>query len=290
MLGYPEFCCLLIGPKEHMCVPLENVDTPDYRTYLGFRKPLLYMDYRLDEVDKRIIYHLTNDARNTSAPTIAEEVNVSAGTIRNRIKQLEEHGVIAGYHAHIDYERVDRRLTDLLVCNAPVPDRESLAMRVLDIPGVVNVRELMTGRGNLQVKSVGTDTADLSRIARELSNLGLEIEDEDLIQRELFHPYQPFGPDDGQESRVLTDVRSLTGDAEIVELSVVESAPIAGKTLEQAGNEDLIDDEALIIAIERDETVLTPRGQTEIRPGDIVSVFARGKSSDETLSAFQSSG
>ena len=32
------------------------------------------MDYRLDEIDRRIIFELMRDARNTSAPTIADAV------------------------------------------------------------------------------------------------------------------------------------------------------------------------------------------------------------------------
>ena len=54
------------------------------------------MANRLDEIDRRVLYHLAADARDTSAPAIAEEVNVSAGTIRNRIRQLEADGTIKG--------------------------------------------------------------------------------------------------------------------------------------------------------------------------------------------------
>lgn len=52
------------------------------------------MQARLDDIDRRILYYLRVDARNTTAPMIAEEVDVSAATIRNRINQLEEKGVI----------------------------------------------------------------------------------------------------------------------------------------------------------------------------------------------------
>lgn len=248
------------------------------------------MDYRLDEIDRRIVYELMRDARNTSAPEIAEEVSVSPGTIRNRIAQLEDNGIINGYHANIDYERADGRLADLFTCNTSISDREALAAQVLDISGVVNVRHLATGRGNLQVKAVGTDTDDLERIAREIDDLGIEIEDEDLIQDEFFRPYGPFGPEDERENRLLTDVMSLTGTAEVLELSVVEGAPIAGKTLEEAAEEDLIHDDSLIIAIERDETVLTPRGHTRVRPNDIVSVLSREGSDDDAIRAFRDEG
>jgi len=61
------------------------------------------MTHRLDEIDRRILHELMTDARNTSAPMIAEDLNVSAGTIRNRIERLEEEDVIRGYTAIVDF-------------------------------------------------------------------------------------------------------------------------------------------------------------------------------------------
>jgi len=248
------------------------------------------MGYRLDEIDRRILYYLMQNARDTSAPQIAGEVNVSSGTVRNRIQQLEDHGILTGFHANVDFERVDGRLTNLFTCTAPVPNRETLAQRILEIPRVVNVRELMTGRGNLQVKAIGNDTSDLSRIARELSNRGLEIEGEDLIQNERFQPYQPFGPDKEGSHISMTDFVSLSGDADVAELAIGEDSPVANKTLKEAGAGGLIGDDILVIAIERDDTMLTPRGDTRIRPDDIVTVFSREGVSDDALEGFSGTG
>jgi Lrp/AsnC family leucine-responsive transcriptional regulator len=244
------------------------------------------MANRLDEIDKRILYRLVADARNTSAPMIAEEVNVSAGTIRNRINQLEERGVIEGYHAAIDYERANGSLMSLLVCDAAVPDREKLAKQVLQIPGIVNVRELMTGRGNLHVTVIGADTNDLTHIGRALSELGVDIVDEGLLQREYFHPYQPFGPEEGLAEQSMADFMSLAGDAEVVSLTVAEGAPVAGRTLREANEEGLIGTDVLVVAIERENAMLAPRGETTIRPDDLATVFARDGVSDELLSLF----
>lgn len=244
------------------------------------------MDNRLDEIDKRILYHLSQDARGISAPQIAEEVNVSPGTIRNRISQLEADGVITGYSANIDYEKADRRLTNLYICNTNELDRDKLAKQVLDIPGVVNVRELMTGRGNLQVKAVAEDMSGLAQIGKALVELGLEIEDEGLVEREHHRPYQPFGPTDTYERQRITDFMSLSGDAEIVELTVSVDAPIAGKTVQKATDESLIDTDILIVAIERDDSILTPKGKTEILPDDIVTVLSRGGVAEETVQVF----
>ncbi|MFC4249140.1 AsnC family transcriptional regulator [Natribaculum luteum] len=244
------------------------------------------MDIRLDEVNRRIIHALMQDARDTSAPMIADEVGVSPATIRNRIRQLEDANVIRGYHANVDFERADGRLTNLYVCNAPVEDRERLAQQVRVIPGVVNVRELMTGRRNLHVLAVGEDTGDLRHIAREIAKLGIDIEDEDLVQSEHFQPYRPFGPDD-DEPTALSEFISLSGGAEVLEVTVPADAPIAGLTLEEASRREVLEDELLVVAIERDDTVITPRGGTEIRPDDLLTILSRGGVTDETLEAFE---
>lgn len=244
------------------------------------------MDYRLDEIDKRILYYLAKDARNTSAPLVAEEVDVSPGTIRNRIRKLEEHGVIDGYHADIDYASAENLLTNLFVCNAPVSDRERLAREALSIPGVVNVREVMTGRENLHITVIGRDADDINRVGQELTDLGVEIENEGLVQREHFHPYHPYGPDDDSGSHPAKEFISLTGDAEVVVVQITESAAVTGQTVGEADAEGVLGDDLLVVAIERGDTVLTPKGDTRFEEGDIVTVLFREGFSQETVEAF----
>ena len=244
------------------------------------------MPARLDEVDKRILYHLVKDARNTSAPQIAEEVNVSSATIRNRINQLEDEGILEGYHARIDYERVEGRLTNLFVCTVPVAERERLAQQVLDVPGVVHVRELMTGQGNLHIKGVGEDMGDVSRIGRKLTNLGVEIQDEHLVQREHQRPYRSFGPGREVDRSGIADFVSLAGGAEVLEVAVKDGARLAGRTLKEANAEGLLDPSVLVIGIERGDETLTPRGDTQVRVDDLVTIFSRRGIDDDMLAAF----
>ncbi|WP_254823642.1 Lrp/AsnC family transcriptional regulator [Haloglomus halophilum] len=244
------------------------------------------MDDRVDEVDRRILYALAGDARGTSAPMIAEQVDVSPGTIRNRIDQLETAGIIRGYHADIDYERVEGRLTNLFVCTAPVADRERLANQALNLSGVVNVRQLTAGQRNLHVTVVGGGSRELTRIATQLSELGLTIEEERLVEQEVTQPYEPFGPNGDREFPSLNDFISLTGDAEIVELTASVGAPILGMTLEEAKRDGVLPDETLVVGIERGDNVVTPKGETRIQAGDIITLFSREPSSGETIAAF----
>lgn len=243
-------------------------------------------DYRLDDVDRRILYELMRDARGSTAASIAERANVSGGTVRNRIENLEDLGVIRGYTAAVDFERAGGKLANLYLCTVPVTEREPLAREARSIPGVVHVRSLLTGRRNLHVEAVGEDTADLERVARRLSQVGIDIEDEQLVEDEHVEPYAPFDPETADD-RVTNDVISLTGEANIVEVTVDREAPIVGHSLAEARGRDLIDETTLIIGIERDQTELTPRGDTVVHETDIVTVLTRGETSDDGLEAFR---
>lgn len=243
------------------------------------------MSIRLDEVNKRIIHALMQDARKTSAPMIADEVGVSPATIRNRIQQLEDAGIFRGYHANVDFERADGLLTTLYNCTAPVDDRHKLSQQVREISGVINVRELFTGRENLHILVVGKDLDDLQEVARKIVSLGVEIEDEGLMRSEKYQGYQPFGP--GETQQRFSDYISLTGGSEVVEITVPEEAPITNITLEQAGREGLLEDEVLVVSIERDEEILTPQGKTEIKAGDLLTVLSRNGITEPMLKGFR---
>jgi len=151
---------------------------------------------RIDEVDRRIIYELQRDARHTSASDIAESLDVSARTVRNHIQRLEEDGVIEGYSVNVDFEAAGYQLHTLIVCTAPIADREAIAREALKVPGVVAVREVMTGEGNVHVEVVGVDSNDLSRIGQDLNEIGLEVADEDIIRNEYTTEYDGFAADE----------------------------------------------------------------------------------------------
>ncbi len=244
------------------------------------------MGNRIDAIDEQILYNLALEARHTSAPDIADQVDVSAPTVRNRIRRLEEKGIIQGYHADIDYEKVGGRLTNMYVCSTGDRDREEMAQRILDISGVVNVREMMSGKGDLGVKVVGKDTEDLTQIAQSISSLGVEIDDEDLIYREYFRPYAPFGPREEEAVSPVTGVGGLAGNADVVEIIVRENAPIAGQTLKDANENGLLSADVLVVRINRNEEVITPTGKTRIKEGDFVTLHSRSGISEETLAAF----
>ncbi|MFC6721284.1 potassium channel family protein [Halobacteriaceae archaeon SHR40] len=83
----------------------------------------------------------------------------------------------------------------------------------------------------------------------------------------------------------IVDFMRIGEDAEVFEIIVESDAPIAGKTLMEANEDGLLGDEMLIVAIERDseDHPITPRGNTRIEAGDLVTVYSgKGTTPDVT--------
>jgi DNA-binding Lrp family transcriptional regulator len=119
-------------------------------------------------------------------------VDATASTVRKRIARLEEEGIVTGYHADVDYERGGYQLHVQVVCTAPIDRRSAVAQAALDVSGVVGVRELATGERNVTVTVVGEDGDDLTRIATELGDCGLTVQDENLIRSDVERPFTGF--------------------------------------------------------------------------------------------------
>ena len=64
----------------------------------------------LDNIDRAIISILLDDAR-ASQRKLSREIGVAQGTITNRIKRLEDAGIISGYSVVIDPEKVGWSMT-----------------------------------------------------------------------------------------------------------------------------------------------------------------------------------
>ena len=67
----------------------------------------------IDELDRKILSLLQKDAR-LSYREIAKELNVAVGTVYNRLRRLEEEGVLKGFYPKLDYEKLGYELTAII--------------------------------------------------------------------------------------------------------------------------------------------------------------------------------
>jgi trk system potassium uptake protein TrkA len=74
----------------------------------------------------------------------------------------------------------------------------------------------------------------------------------------------------------IVDYLRIGEEAEVFEITITEDAPVVDKTIEQAVQSGMIPDDVLIIAVERDgqDPPITPRGDTKIKPDDLVTVYS----------------
>ncbi|WP_123622779.1 TrkA family potassium uptake protein [Halorubrum sp. CSM-61] len=86
----------------------------------------------------------------------------------------------------------------------------------------------------------------------------------------------------------IVDYMRVGDVAEVFEITVTEDAPIAGLTLMEADEKGLFDEDTLVVAIERDgsESPITPRGQTRLEEGDLLTVYSGTGATPEVTDIF----
>lgn len=153
------------------------------------------MVHHLDDVDRGILHLLQGNAREATAADMGDAVGTSASTVRNRIEYLEE-GVIRGYQPELNYQAAGFDLHMFIVCRAPTAKRTELAKKALELPGVINVREMTTGSHNIHIETVAvnSDAADETRAGIE------NLSDIEIVSTQIIHdlhvqPFNHFGAD-----------------------------------------------------------------------------------------------
>ena len=98
----------------------------------------------LNETDVRILKGLLEDARYSSRQ-IAKNVGVSVGTVLSRIKKMEDDGIIKGYSALLDHEKLGYELTvvtEITVSKGRLTETESEIAKISNVCGVYDVTGL----------------------------------------------------------------------------------------------------------------------------------------------------
>lgn len=150
------------------------------------------MGYDLDAVDRGVLFLLQQDARNATARGMADKLDVSASTIRNRIDQLKANDVLIGYRPLIDYENTDLPHRTVLIVTVPPAEQSDIAEKILDIPGVINVREMLISQQYIYVEVLAKSSNHLSQLMNYIHELNVKIELADLIKQRRVQPLTFF--------------------------------------------------------------------------------------------------
>lgn len=127
----------------------------------------------LDERDFHIVAALQQDARATYAD-VAARVGLSASAVHDRVRKLEQQGVIRGYSAVVDPEALGLSVTALIAASPLDPRQpDDLPDRVAEFPEVEDCFSV-AGEANYVLKvrtHTTTELEDLIRRLREKANV-----------------------------------------------------------------------------------------------------------------------
>lgn len=123
---------------------------------------------KLDRFDIAILQELQKDAR-AAVADIGERIGLSTTPCWNRIKRMEENGVITGYTATINPDEIGLRDTVLLQVTLDSHSEETLyefGRALEDIPEVLEAF-LVSGDYDYYIRIAVRDTRDYERLLRE---------------------------------------------------------------------------------------------------------------------------
>ncbi len=126
---------------------------------------------KVDQKDREIITELINNSRQTVGQ-LGKKIGMPPTTIHNRIKKLEQAGIIRNYTADIDYKKLGRPVMAFIgiTVNYNVKGRKikqpEIAREIKKLEGVREVT-ILTGGIDIIVKVMAKDIDDLNELVTE---------------------------------------------------------------------------------------------------------------------------
>jgi Lrp/AsnC family transcriptional regulator, leucine-responsive regulatory protein len=127
-------------------------------------------DGLLDDIGWRILDELQTDAR-ISWSRLGRSVGLSAPAVSERVRRMQDAGIITGFRAELGLDRLGFGVTALVRVSAPEPNCVALGALVRQLPGVIDVWRV-TGEDRLVVRIAATSVTALDHAVREISRFG----------------------------------------------------------------------------------------------------------------------
>ncbi len=122
-----------------------------------------------DETDLDILKLLQKDAR-LSYRSIAEKLKIAAGTVHNRVKKLDEQGIIKGYSVVLDYEKLGYQLTALTLVRVKGGKLLEVEEKIAQHTPVMAVYDI-TGEYDIAVISRFSSRNDLDKFIKDVLSI-----------------------------------------------------------------------------------------------------------------------
>ncbi len=155
-----------------------------------FGESLALKSVELDEIDIKIIKELQKNAKQTYRE-LSDKLGLAIGTIYNRIKKLEENGVIRNFTINLDYSKLGYDLTAIIMMQVEGPYIIEIEKRLANYEEVMSVYDI-TGEFDIAVIAKFVDREHLNKfikgiltmphIKRTVTSIALSVVKENFKQ------------------------------------------------------------------------------------------------------------
>ena len=159
------------------------------------------MANQVDSLDELILAALQENGRLTMK-SLAEQVGLSSPAMIERVRRLEERGVISGYRAIVAPAALGRPISALITAIVDRRDQEAFSRQVQEQAAVAEVHRT-TGDATHLVKVNVPDMTTLEKIVDDLSETGARCQTTIILSSPV--PYRPITLPEGltvQRSRL----------------------------------------------------------------------------------------
>lgn len=124
----------------------------------------------MDQIDYSILNILKQNARET-ASNISKEVHLSVSSVMNRIRQMEESGVIKGYEVKVDSKKLGFDVTAFMEVSLEHPKYyDSFTQAIINHPNIASCH-YFTGKFDFLLHVICTSSDELESVHREVKSI-----------------------------------------------------------------------------------------------------------------------
>ncbi len=125
---------------------------------------------KLDEISWKILNTLQRNARQTNTQ-IANQVGISSAAVAERIRKMEDGGIIKGYHAQVSHFETNYQLKAIITLRAFMGRLKAFLETVKTFDEVINCYRI-TGNENIFMEVVLKDQIHLEHFIDRLITYG----------------------------------------------------------------------------------------------------------------------
>ena len=124
----------------------------------------------LDKLDKEILRLIINDSK-MPVKKISEKVFASVPTVKARINELTEKGIIKGYYTEIDNNVYEDSIKCYIDIEISPTRRENLYEFLKSSPNVISC-DRVTGEYSLMLQAIFKNTYDMDKFINSVQTFG----------------------------------------------------------------------------------------------------------------------